>query len=351
MRTRTLQRAPPPRACSHRVHRLLDAVQDLLFWRGRTAWLSLATCIGFQALVSFPQYVPACGPIVCLFWLHRTRLTRPLTQPPVGSRNGGGARGSVLARLPSLRGMRARPVPEAPSFVTRTTIQGASDKAEDGSDSDDDGEITAGEKGSLAYELAAIQLEVDEYYEEELEAASAVRERKPRGSLIQNINPLAALLGPIQRQLAVVVVGVRSSATHDAHVPVRPVHSAPRRLCCIVRAAGAQRATRRVVGGPLPHDVALHLPRRPLARAAPHTVGPRDLLRRAPRRHGARADHTRCSSPRADGQSVLGVQPLKPLHRASACAAGVGLFGPHMHLVGKKLAAAAAEEAAREAKY
>ena len=61
-----------------------DALQDLIFWRGRTAPLSALVCIALQLLITYPTFLPATGPLSCLFLLYRNWAFRPGIQPRVG---------------------------------------------------------------------------------------------------------------------------------------------------------------------------------------------------------------------------------------------------------------------------
>ena len=177
---------------------MLDAVQDLLFWRGMTAILSLCVCIGVQLLISHPHFVPACGPIICLFWLKRTFMTRQYTQPVV--------HGSALYRQ-----------------MTRDKKGLAvGHMSDDDSDSDDEEELkksmkkamtkTAVEKGSYAKAVAELTEEFDERKENLEEEMAKVNApvSKGVGVPIVTLNPLAPVLGPVQRILGKVLVHLRT---------------------------------------------------------------------------------------------------------------------------------------------
>ena len=175
----------------------IEAVEDLIFWRGWTCVLSAACCIGVQVLISRPQLVPASIPLTGLFWLNRTRMSRPTILPKPGA----------PFALPPLN-------TEAMRDPTRTTIKGKSNKALDGEDSSSssDDDVAKGKKGSYAYAVAQIEDEIESDLESDLEDATAVNEvaDKPARLSSAAINPLAPVLGPIQRALGSVVIHTRS---------------------------------------------------------------------------------------------------------------------------------------------
>lgn len=214
------------------VSRAVGAVEALLFWRGWTAVLSFTCFVGIQFLISMPQYIPACGPLVALAWLNHTRRNRPITQPQLkGSSLAGRFRRKKPLKREPLDPAAAAAAFAAPAAsakdaaaasaaaaskvmeVTRSTIHGASSKAEDGSDDEDDAddELVPGAIGTYTYEIAKIQQQVDHWLEDRMEEATHVHEYT-RTSLftVKGLNPLAPLLGPIQLGLTSVLRAVRS---------------------------------------------------------------------------------------------------------------------------------------------
>ena len=184
------------RATLEQLATALNAVEDLIFWRGSTCVLSAACCVGVQVLISIPQLVPASIPLTGLFWLNRTRLSRPQILP-----------------LPTAAGEPFAPlVTESAEDPARTTIKGKSSKALDGEDSESDDEIEAGEKGSYAHAVAQIEDEIESDMEDDFDKATAVKEVTDSPSMLSSaaLNPLAPVLGPVQRALGIVVVHTRS---------------------------------------------------------------------------------------------------------------------------------------------
>ena len=277
-----------------------QAVRNLLFWKGHTALLSLGTCIGVQKLILHPQWIPATGPLVCLFWLHHNLAKRTVTQPQPRARTrigsftakAGGFFGIVVSNAGDIAG---KAVSGSLAVVGKTTElvargPGGAKKATQGmlgldneSDSEDE-RITAGEKGSYAYKVAEMREELEDALEDELEEIHHVNEGFGETLLtINTINPLAPILGPVQRALGKVVVQLRT--------------------------------IQRILAWEDPF-LTMHL----------YIILVLLMI-------------------------LLMIIPWAPVLHYGARAIGFLVFGPHMHIVGRKLDAKAAEEHAKETEY
>jgi hypothetical protein len=137
-------------AIDEMIDETVDAFADLLFWRGRAAAASLALCISWQALLTYPDYIPSTVPLVCVFYLARTYLHAVrVPEPPIAGRPSPRhlLMGLLLGRAPS-------PISAAPLTAAQAQrMYSAAKESADDSDSDSDSDEDRGGGGILNLKL------------------------------------------------------------------------------------------------------------------------------------------------------------------------------------------------------
>ena len=312
-------------------------LQDLLFWRRRTALLSLFVCVAAQLLISYPAYLPSFFVLTLLFWLCHNYTHRLVIQPkPTKRARVGGAPSDVgkSADAPTDNGRSTeRSLGSSRAALRRSStkllhVDGDPRSAtldalrltnEDGSDSESDEEtkrVEAGAKGSYAHMRENLQLEFDA----RLKAALRT------GSLhVQSVD------GEQSKKLS-----ERLAST--------PIISTP----------SASTSTKSVVDEESRDDRFTVHPLAPILGPVQRTLGKLLLQIRNVRRILSWEDPYITAHITIQLVCLLVLTLVIPwgfVAYWSARLAALAAFGPHMHFVGKRLDAAAAEAADKERRY